>query len=71
MVIQTARRWLHYLGFKPKVQIKGYYTDGHNRPDVLNYRDNVFLPQMEIYERRMRQYDGPDMTDMKEPTLDL
>jgi hypothetical protein len=29
----------------------------------------VFLPQMAIYEQRMRHYDGPDMTDIVEPTL--
>ena len=32
--LETARRWMIYLGFKCSKQGKGYYTDGHNRPDV-------------------------------------
>lgn len=33
----------------------GYYTDDHNRPDVVQYRDN-FLLEMENYEKRMKNY---------------
>jgi sporulation-control protein spo0M len=50
-----------YLGFKPTIQRKGYYTDGHNKADVVAYRDNVFLPQMLAIERRMRVYSGENM----------
>ena len=34
----TARRWMLFLGFKCTKQGKGYYTDGHNRHDVVTYR---------------------------------
>ena len=28
---------------------KGLYYDGHDQPDVLDYRQNEFLPPMEKY----------------------
>ena len=28
---RTVYRWMNYLGFKATKQVKGYYTDGHNR----------------------------------------
>ena len=31
---------------------KNYYTDGHERADVIEYRKDVFLPAMAEYERR-------------------
>ena len=31
--------------------------DGHERPDVVEYRSNIFLPLMALLERRMVQWD--------------
>ncbi len=44
--LSTARQWLQaegfwYIGYK-----KGLYFDGHNRPDVVAYHQNIFLPEM-------------------------
>ena len=50
--IETARIWMHYLGFHPSKLTKGYYTDDHNRADVIEYRD-VFLRIMADYEKLM------------------
>ena len=66
--LETARRWMIYLGFKCSKQGKGYYTDGHNRPDVTEYRTK-FLEEMEVYERRMMKFSGTEMTDEEAPTL--
>lgn len=33
--------------------------DGHEHPDVVEYRDNVFLPTMAKYEELMTKYEGP------------
>jgi hypothetical protein len=33
------------------------YFDGHERPDVVHYRQNVFLPAMEKYRLRLVEYD--------------
>ena len=46
----TAARWLCKLGFKYKEYRKGIYNDGHERENVKNYRDNIFLPQMESFK---------------------
>ena len=40
----TAHQWLHHEGFKFMTHKKGVYFDGHDRPDVVDYRQNVFLP---------------------------
>jgi hypothetical protein len=53
---RTARHWLVKLGFRRTIYRKGMYIDRHERPDVVKYRDEVFLPQMAEYERRMTQY---------------
>jgi hypothetical protein len=35
---------------------KGMYMDGHKRPDVVKYRNDIFLPLMASYKRRMVQW---------------
>ena len=35
---------------------KGMYMDGYERPDVVKYRDDVFLPLMASYEQHMVQW---------------
>ena len=45
--VRTARRWLAKLGFEWKEFRKGVYKDGHERPDVVAYRNSEFLPQFE------------------------
>jgi hypothetical protein len=57
-----------FLGFKSTKQGKGYYTDGHNRPDVIEHRVK-FLAEMEAYEKRMMKYSGADMTEEEAPVL--
>ena len=66
---ETARRWMVYLDFAACVTKKGYYTDGHNRSDVVAYRDDEFLPAMAQYERRMDAYSGKEMETVIEPVL--
>jgi hypothetical protein len=41
----VARRWLRRLGFNWREVRKGIYIDGHERPDVVEYRKN-FLDYM-------------------------
>ncbi len=67
--VETARRWMIFLGFTAGTIHKGYYTDNHNRKDVVNYRDNVFLPQMLLYESRLKLYNGDQMTEVTNPSL--
>jgi hypothetical protein len=51
-----AWRWLLALGWRCTRVKKGVYMDGHERPDVIKYRDDVFLPLMASYERCMVQW---------------
>ncbi|KAF8179909.1 hypothetical protein BJ912DRAFT_1062706 [Pholiota molesta] len=58
---RTAARWLIKLGWRHTLIRKGVYMDGHERVDVVEYRQNVFLPAMAKYEARMTHYEGPDL----------
>lgn len=49
----TARRWLHTLGYSWKEVKKGVYKDGHEREDMVEYRQNVFLKTLEDLKPRM------------------
>ncbi|KAI5988731.1 hypothetical protein EDD15DRAFT_2116555, partial [Pisolithus albus] len=42
--VRTAHRWMKRMGWKWKQEAKGQYVDGHEREDVVTYRQNVFLP---------------------------
>ena len=35
---------------------KGVYMDGHERPDVMEYWKNTFLPLMALHEKNMVQW---------------
>ena len=43
--IETARLWLHHLGFEVLTARKGIFIDGHERPDVVDAR-KVFLRKL-------------------------
>ncbi|KAJ7586721.1 hypothetical protein C8J56DRAFT_787552, partial [Mycena floridula] len=43
--LATAKRWMKVIGYRwCKTGLKGMYADGHERDDVVFYRQNVFLP---------------------------
>lgn len=46
---RTAIKWLHELGFRPQLHKKGIYIDGHERADVVDYRQ-LFLRKLEILQ---------------------
>jgi len=48
--LATARRWLRREGFRYTSYKKGLYFDGHDRPNVVQYRHDIFLPRMKEYE---------------------
>ena len=43
--IESSRKWLHFLGFSKRGHQKGTYVDGHERSDVVEYRQK-FLRKM-------------------------
>ena len=54
---RTAQRWLVNLGWRSKVLRKGIYMDGHERPDVVEYRNNVFLRDMASHQKKMVRWE--------------
>ncbi|CAG8801838.1 14019_t:CDS:2, partial [Gigaspora rosea] len=53
--IRTIRRWMHKLGFRYKRYQKGVYIDGHERLDVVAYRQ-TFLQEVAEYDRFMSKW---------------
>lgn len=47
--------------YKFQQHYQGIFYDGHERPDVIEYRKE-FLNQMEKYEQLMSKYEGENMT---------
>jgi hypothetical protein len=54
--LNSARCWLQKEGFKFISHQKGLYFDGHDRPDVVKYQQEVVLKTMEIHSDRIVQY---------------
>lgn len=50
---RTAVRWLHQMGYDWKEVKKGIYKDGHERQDVVQYRQETFLKRMDVLRPRM------------------
>lgn len=65
---RTAIRWLHHLGMDYLKYAKGLYIDGHERPDVIQYRD-AFLQRMAEHEKFFFRYCGDDMNTITAPIL--
>ncbi|KAJ7692283.1 hypothetical protein B0H17DRAFT_851995, partial [Mycena rosella] len=66
--LPTAIRWLHRESFRYTEHKKALYYDGHDRPDVVDYRQTKFLPQMEEYRRRLVEYTVGDVdVQMQKP----
>ncbi|KAF8171707.1 hypothetical protein BJ912DRAFT_833259, partial [Pholiota molesta] len=55
--VRTARRWLHKLNWRYCQKKKGMYIDGHEREDVVEYR-NKFVERWNEYEKRFVIYDN-------------
>ena len=59
----TVWRWMIHLGYKYDINKKSYYTDGHNRVDVVEYCDKIFNQQYCKYE--LRSYRWIQIEDTK------
>ncbi|KAJ3508503.1 hypothetical protein NLJ89_g5715 [Agrocybe chaxingu] len=65
--LTTAQRWMKRMGYRWTINPKGQYVDGHERADVVHYRDEVFLPAILELEPRMRKYGTGDDNDALGP----
>jgi len=50
---RTARRWLKRLGLRYDKVAKDVYVDGHERTDVVEHREKVFIPRWKDLQRRV------------------
>lgn len=51
---RTARKWLRRMGLNHRAITKGVFVDGHEREDVVKYRNDTFLPQwLALREQRL------------------
>jgi hypothetical protein len=53
--LSTATRWMRYLGFDKVKASKGWFTDSHERADIVRHRGQ-FLEAMAEVEKRMDSY---------------
>lgn len=53
VTLQTARKWLNGMGYRYGKVRQGMYVDGHERDDVVFYRQHIFLPLWLKLEKRM------------------
>jgi hypothetical protein len=69
----TTYDWLRRLGFYKSESKKGVYVDGHEREDVVSYRQEVFLPKMkDILQYTTHYEEKEDGTwEVIEPLLPL
>lgn len=59
--LSTAQEWMKRLDYRWTLTPKGQYVDGHERPDVVDYRQNIFLPAWSKVKDRTRDFstEGP------------
>ena len=57
ILLETARSWLHHEGFRYMKHKKGLYYDGHKHPDVVEYRQNVFIPTLTSLQWRLVEFE--------------
>ncbi|QRV89382.1 DDE superfamily endonuclease [Ceratobasidium sp. AG-Ba] len=62
--LRTAQRWMNDFGYTWGNAPKGQYVDGHERDDVVHYRQFRFIPAWSRLEKRMRAYDSKTMQEL-------
>ncbi|KAF7350762.1 hypothetical protein MSAN_01637300 [Mycena sanguinolenta] len=61
--LRTAQRWMQRMEYRWTKEPKGMYSDGHEREDVVDYRQNRFLPRWAELSKYTRKYteDGDEI----------
>lgn len=65
--VRTAQRWFYREGYRWRAEPKGQYVDGHERSDVVMYRQTKFIPLWQSLERRMVIYNENGVPDPERP----
>lgn len=64
--LSTAQVWMHKLDYRWTKAPKGQFVDGHERLDVVDYRNKIFLPALEELNPRIRLW-SKDGTEVPVP----
>jgi hypothetical protein len=61
--LRSAQRWMKRMDYRWTKEPKGMYSDGHEREDVVDYRQNVFLPRWAELSKYTRKFteDGDEI----------
>ena len=62
--LSTAKKWMKKMDYRWVKNHKGQYVDGHERSDVVHYRQNTFLPVWYSFEQRMHSWEGEKLTEV-------
>ncbi|KAJ7913207.1 hypothetical protein B0H13DRAFT_1612824 [Mycena leptocephala] len=67
--LRTAQRWMKHMEYRWTKEPKGMYADGHERNNVVDYRQNVFLPRWEELSKYTRKFteDGDERSFIVAP----
>ena len=64
---RTAVRWLRSEGFRYVKHAKGVYIDGHEREDVVEYRQNSYIPTLRRLQPRVIEFqEDPEKIILKD-----
>ncbi len=56
--LSTAQVWMHALEYRWTKTPSGQFVDGHERADVVSYRQDSFLPEIALLDPHVRQWDA-------------
>ena len=59
--LATAKLWMSLLGYRWTKELKGQYQDGHERADMVEYRQKVFLCAWVKFEEHMHIWTNDDI----------
>ena len=62
--LSTAQRWMARMGYRWAHDPKGQFVDGHEREDVVTYRQGVFLPAWQAIIGKTRKWTKDNLEDM-------
>lgn len=52
----TAINWLHWLCYNYQDIKKGIYKDGHDRKDIVEYQQSIFLPTLATLQSSFKEW---------------
>ena len=55
------------MGYRWAYDPKGQYVDGHERADVVAFRNKIFLPAMEEFQDRTIKWNSKDGESYEPP----